>query len=99
MEYNIEKVIEWLSNATEVKVTEVTEIYLNPDGRIRIHWKGEWHRYFRTEEDAKTSRRWDGSPQKKEGYDIEAWIPGEDSQTFKDMPDEIIHIIRDVDNL
>lgn len=98
MEYSNEKIAEWLSNP-EMKVTKITGVSLNADGRIHINWEGEWLRYFRTEEDAKTSRRWDGLSQKREGYNVEAWIPGEDNHTFEDVPDEIVHIIRDVDNL
>lgn len=98
MEYDKANVLEWLQSE-DMKVTEVTGISLLPDGRIRISWKGTWKRYFKDEESAKTTRRWDGYDHPHEGYPIEAWIPGEESSTFEEIPDEIIHIIRDVDNL
>lgn len=96
VDFSAENVAKWLSNP-EMRVKKITNVYLKADGRIVISWKGEWRRYFRTEEDAKTSRRWDGASQKSEKYPVEAWVEGDNDQTFEDVPDEIIHVIRDVD--
>lgn len=67
------------SDASNLKLVDITKVALTDDFKVKVHYKYEQRRWFASEKDAKSAiereNRYEGSSKQDTAHPFEAWVP------------------------